>query len=134
MWGSVQLRSRTDAPIPKMCVSAMPHLLEDQRQRNENEKLTGRIPDSTIAIDKWELIRWFVCDNAVFGHRYGVSGLGEKKQAYFFAMESTSAASPFLRCVGGGIDPGANTARCGHSYSVSASASVPISQLPIVCQ
>jgi len=59
--------------------------------------------------------------------------LGRKKQAYFSAMESTSAASPFLRCAGG-IDPGANTARCGHSYSVNASASVPISQLPIVCQ
>jgi len=57
-----------------------------------------------------------------------------KEQAYFLAMESTSFASPFFRCAGGGMDRGANTERWDHSYSVSASASVPSSQLCIVHQ
>ena len=43
------------------------------RKGGENEKLTGRIPDCTITIDEWELIRWLVRDDTVLGYRPAAS-------------------------------------------------------------
>ncbi len=107
--------------------------------------LTGRIPDGTIAIDEWERTGCLVRDDPAFGNRraskrqHEVSPLPaagkliERKKTHFSAIGSTSAPRP-LSCVGGGMDPEVNTESSGHSDSVSASASVPSSQLRVVRQ
>ena len=96
--------------------------------------LTGRIPDGTITINEWKT-KWLVSSDAAFGTEaltQSFAAFREKKKerlAHFSAIKSTSAASLSLSFGGGGIDPGSNTPREDHSYSVNASASVPSSQL-----
>lgn len=96
--------------------------------------LTGRVPDGTIAIDEWKRTGCFVRNEPGFSRQASESStpavgeLKRRKRTHFSMIWSTSPARP-LSCVGGGMDPEANTASSGHSYSVNASSSVPNSQL-----